>query len=101
MRKASPNAEGSGEARHRKRAKAKSRTDDPFSTILQIELNNVVRYAYDTPDYSAFAKDPTAINETYPTFATWVTEGDLGAVNGQPARVANYPYKRLPGLSVQ
>ena len=55
-------------------------------TILQIELNNVVSYVYDTSDLPAYATVATAITLTPPTFAPWVSLGDIVAVNGQPAK---------------
>jgi hypothetical protein len=61
------------------------------ATLLQIETDNNVRYIYDTPDVSAFGAVATAITQPYalaavPTFATWITEADITAVNGKPAK---------------
>ncbi len=55
-------------------------------TMLQIDTDNHVRYIYDTSDFAAFGTVPTAITLTFPTFATWVTEADIVAVNGKPAK---------------
>ena len=55
-------------------------------TILQVETDSQVRYVYDTADHSTFATLPNPINQAFPTFATWVTEGDIVAVNGKPAK---------------
>ena len=46
-------------------------------------MENQVRYVYDTSDLSAFAKVQTPIDQAFPTFATWVTEADIVAVNGK------------------
>ncbi len=55
-------------------------------TMLQIETDNNVRYIYDTADWSTFATVSNPISLTFPTFATWVTEADIVAVNGKPAK---------------
>ena len=64
---------------------ATSAQDAP-ATILQIELDNVVSYVYDTSDLTAYATVPTAITLTPPTFAPWVSLGDIVAVNGKPVK---------------
>jgi hypothetical protein len=58
----------------------------PPATIIQIETDNQVRYVWDTPDYSTYAKTPTPSNLVLPTFATYMTQGDIVAVNGKPAK---------------
>jgi uncharacterized protein (TIGR03437 family) len=58
----------------------------PPVPILQIDTENNVRYIYDTQDFSAFATVPTPFNQTFPTFATWITQADIVAVNGKPAK---------------
>jgi hypothetical protein len=63
-----------------------ARAQVPPATILQIDTDNNVRYIYDTPDFAAFANVQTAINQTFPTFATWMNVADIVAVNGKPAK---------------
>jgi uncharacterized protein (TIGR03437 family) len=58
----------------------------PPVPILQIDTENNVRYIYDTQDFSAFATVPTPISQTFPTFATWITQADIVGVNGKPAK---------------
>jgi hypothetical protein len=55
-------------------------------TVLQIETGNNVRYIYDTPDFAAYATQSGPVNQTFPTFATWITEADIVAVNGKAAK---------------
>ena len=58
----------------------------PPATIIQIETANQTRYIHDTSDLSTFATVQSPTNVTLPTFATWVTEADIVAVNGKPAK---------------
>src|SRR6266581_1675355 len=55
-------------------------------TIIQIETDNQVRYVWDTADLSTFAKTQTPSDQVLPTFATYMTQGDIVAVNGKPAK---------------
>ena len=61
-------------------------------TILKIDVENAVVYVYDTLDPSAYATVPNSAGPgqgtTRPTFTTSVSEGDIVAVNGKPAKGA-------------
>jgi hypothetical protein len=56
-------------------------------TILEVDVQNVVRYFEDTSDLSKFATDPNATTAVPPSnFMFIVIIGDIVAVNGQPAK---------------
>jgi hypothetical protein len=56
-------------------------------TILEVDVQNVVRYFEDTSDLSKFATDPNATTAVPPrNFMFIVIIGDIVAVNGQPAK---------------
>jgi hypothetical protein len=57
------------------------------ATILEIDVQNVVRYYEDTTDPTKFATVPGVVPATVTAnFQTYVLMGDIVAVNGQPAR---------------
>ena len=78
------------------------------ATIIQIETDNQVRYVWDTPDLSTYARTPDPSNLALPTFATYMTQGDIVAVNGKPAKgmyltrqvVTNFSPTPAPGQGI-
>ena len=55
--------------------------------ILQVDLENVLFYNYDTYDYTKFATNPTRTPDLpMKTFAMHVAVGDVVAVNGKAAK---------------
>src|SRR5713101_5905394 len=58
----------------------------PPTTILEIDVENVVNYFYDTFDISKYAKNPGVTTASTPDFSEAVSFTDIVAVNGQPAR---------------
>jgi uncharacterized protein (TIGR03437 family) len=56
-------------------------------SILEVDVENYVRYQEDTTDLSKFATDPNLTTSTPPrNFGFNVSVGDIVAVNGQPAK---------------
>jgi uncharacterized protein (TIGR03437 family) len=56
-------------------------------TLLQIDVENMVRYVADTPDSSKFATNPGITPAVTPrNFGTYIGLADIVAVNGLPAR---------------
>lgn len=56
-------------------------------TILEIDLENLVRYFQDPADVSKYGTDPNLTTQVPPRdFVFDVTIGDIVAVNGQPAK---------------
>lgn len=59
----------------------------PPASVIQVDLQNVVFYNYDTYDYTKFATDtgsPAAI--PMKTFAMHIAVGDIVASNGEPVK---------------
>src|ERR1051325_2238117 len=57
------------------------------NSMLQIEVQNVVRYNEDVSDVTKFATNPSATPPTLPrNFYEVFLIGDIVAVNGSPAR---------------
>jgi uncharacterized protein (TIGR03437 family) len=61
----------------------------PFSTTLELDVENIVSYASDVFDASKFATDPNRTTATpVRNFRFVMAIGDLVAVNGKPAKGA-------------
>ena len=59
----------------------------PSTTILTIDVENLVQYIEDTSDPSKFATDPNLTTSSTPrNFALAASIGDIVAVNGQRAK---------------
>ena len=57
------------------------------TTILEIDVENIVQYQEDTPDVTKFATDPNITTAVLPrNFNVVLIIGDIVAVNGQPAK---------------
>jgi hypothetical protein len=60
---------------------------DVTPTILQIDVENMVRYVGDTPDPSKFATNPGITPAVVPrNFGDYIGLADIVAVNGLPAK---------------
>jgi uncharacterized protein (TIGR03437 family) len=56
-------------------------------TILQVDVEKLVSYAYDVTDLSKLAQSPGPLTAAAPAnFATYVSIGDVTAINGSPAK---------------
>jgi uncharacterized protein (TIGR03437 family) len=56
-------------------------------TVLEIDVENIVQYHEDTPDFSKFATISTITTPTIPKdFGYFLIIGDIVAVNGRPAK---------------
>lgn len=72
----------------------------PPTTILEIDIENLVQYYVDTFDLARFATEPNATPATPARNfreALWI--GDIVAVNGQPAKGTTVLHARGMGLS--
>jgi uncharacterized protein (TIGR03437 family) len=78
-------------------------------TILQVDVENFVNYAYDVSDLSKLAQNPGPLVAAQPVnFSTWVTIADVTAINGSPAKgtlVMSTQFVRLtpaptPGMAI-
>jgi uncharacterized protein (TIGR03437 family) len=59
----------------------------PSPTLLQLDVENMVRYVVDTPDPSKFATNPAITPAVVPkNFGEYLALADIVAVNGAPAR---------------
>ncbi len=68
-------------------AGARARAQGPTPTILQIDVENMVRYVADTPDSSKFATNPGVTPAAVPrNFGEYLALADIVAVNGAAAR---------------
>ncbi len=57
------------------------------ASVLQVDIQNVVFYNYDTYDYTKFAADPANTNGlTMKSFAMHIAVGDVVAINGELAK---------------
>jgi uncharacterized protein (TIGR03437 family) len=64
-----------------------ARAQDTRPTILQIDVDNMVRYVADTPDPSKFATNPGITPAVVPrNFGDYIGLADIVAVNGLPAK---------------
>jgi uncharacterized protein (TIGR03437 family) len=72
----------------------------PSVTILEIDVDNSVRYQEDTSDLSKFATDPNVTTAVAPkNYFFRLNIGDIVAVNGQPAKGALIRNVRTVDLS--
>src|SRR6266852_9811973 len=70
------------------------------TSILVVDVENLVNYNQDTSDLSKFATDPNPTTGASPrNFWFHVDVGDIVAVNGQLAKGILYRYGRVYGLS--
>jgi uncharacterized protein (TIGR03437 family) len=64
-----------------------ARAQETTPTILQIDVENMVRYVADTPDPSKFATNPGITPAVVPrNFGDYIGLADIVAVNGLPAK---------------
>jgi hypothetical protein len=64
-----------------------ARAQETRPTILQIDVENMVRYVADTPDPSKFATNPGITPAIVPrNFGAYIGLADIVAVNGLPAK---------------
>jgi uncharacterized protein (TIGR03437 family) len=64
-----------------------ARAQDSRPTILQIDVENMVRYVADTPDPSKYATNPGITPAVVPrNFGDYIGLADIVAVNGLPAK---------------
>ena len=54
--------------------------------VLRVDLENFVQYCGNISDYSKLASDANLTTCSGRTFGSWVTLGDVVAVNGRPAK---------------
>src|SRR5712691_11658885 len=70
------------------------------TSILVVDVENLVNYNQDTSDLFKFATNPNVTTAASPTnFGFHVDVGDIVAVNGQPANGILYRYGRPYGLT--
>src|SRR5438552_1784652 len=66
---------------------ALARAQETRPTILQIDVENMVRYVADTADPSRFATNPGITPAVVPrNFGNYIALADIVAVNGLPAK---------------
>src|SRR5215467_1110837 len=72
----------------------------PFSTTLELDVENIVSYASDLFDASKFATDPNVTTAApVRNFRFVMAVGDLVAVNGKPAKGALVARQQAVALS--
>ena len=69
-------------------------------TIIQVNVENWVNYAYDVADFSKLARSSGSVASAAPVnFAMWVSVMDVTAVNGSPAKGVMVAYTQGVSLT--